>query len=60
MRDLLEAQDALLAAQNSLTAAAVSYRLAELELQRDLGILNIDECGLWQEADPESLAYAKK
>lgn len=60
MRDLLEAQDALLAAQNSLTAAAVSYRLAELELQRDLGILNIDERGLWQEADPESLAYAKK
>jgi outer membrane protein TolC len=37
MRDLLEAQDALLSAQNGLTSAAVGYRVAELELQRNIG-----------------------
>jgi len=55
MRDLLEAQDDLLAAQNLLTAAAVSYRIAELELQSDMGVLEIDERGLWKEySQPES------
>jgi outer membrane protein TolC len=52
MRDLLEAQDDLLAAQNLLTAAAVSYRIAELELQSDMGVLEIDERGLWKEYRP--------
>jgi len=27
----------------------VDYRLAELEFQRDTGLLKIDEKGLWQE-----------
>jgi len=52
IRDLLEAQDALLAAQNSLTSAVVSYRIAELALQRDLGLLRVNEKGLWQEFSP--------
>lgn len=56
IRDLLEAQDALLSAQNALTAAVVSYRLAELELQRDLGLLNVDAKGLWKEFNPEDIA----
>lgn len=60
MRDLLEAQDDLLSAQNGLTSAAVGYRVAELELQRNLGLLEIDERGLWQEALPEELTYAQK
>ncbi|MHC4333524.1 MAG: TolC family protein, partial [Planctomycetota bacterium] len=53
MRDLLDAQDDLLSAQNRLTSAAVSYRVAELELQRDMGLLKIDERGLWQEYVPQ-------
>lgn len=52
IRDLLEAQESLLAAQNGLTAAMISYRTAELELQRDLGVLQIDHRGLWTEYDP--------
>ncbi|MBN1816166.1 MAG: TolC family protein [Sedimentisphaerales bacterium] len=52
-RDLLEAQDALLRAQNSLTAAVVSYRVAELELQRDIGLLQVNEKGLWREFNPK-------
>jgi len=53
IRNLLEAQDALLSAQNQLTAAVVNYRIAELELQRDLGLLKVDERGLWQEFSPK-------
>ncbi|MCE5341504.1 MAG: TolC family protein [Planctomycetaceae bacterium] len=49
MRDLTDAQDALLEAQNSLTAAVVQYRIAELNIQRDMGVLEIDENGLWKE-----------
>ncbi len=45
MRDLIEAQDALLAARNGLTAAQVDYRIAEMEIQRDMGALHIDEEG---------------
>ncbi len=51
IRDVLEAEDALVSARNALTAAVVTYRLAELELQRDMGILMIDETGLWQERE---------
>lgn len=49
IRDLLEAQDALLSAQNALTSAVVNYRIAELSIQRDMGVLKIDDKGLWQE-----------
>ena len=55
IRDLLEAQDALLSAQNSLTRAVVDYRIAELELQRDLDVLKVNEQGLWREFSPEVL-----
>jgi len=51
-RDLLEAQDDLLSAQNALTNALVNYRIAELELQRDMGVLEVDENALWREFDP--------
>ncbi len=51
IRDVLEAQDALVQAQNGLTSAVINYRLAELALQRDLGLLEVDEQGLWREHD---------
>ena len=56
IRDLLEAQEALLSAQNSLISALVGYRIAELELQRDLGVLKVSVDGMWQELDPEELS----
>lgn len=56
IRDVLEAQDALISAQNALTAALVSYRLGELALQRDLGVLTVNERGLWQEYLPQNEA----
>ncbi|MBI4878055.1 MAG: TolC family protein [Planctomycetes bacterium] len=56
-RDLLEAQEDLVAAQNDLTAALIAYRIAEYELQRDLGVLQVSEDGLWEEFDPRELTH---
>ena len=53
IRDVLEAQEALVSAQNALTAALVSYRVTELELQRDMGVLAVDEKGNWREYNPK-------
>jgi len=54
IRDLLEAQDARLSAQNGLTAAIIQYRTAELQLQRDLELLEITQKG-FKEFNPEDL-----
>jgi outer membrane protein TolC len=55
IRDLLDTQDQLLAAQNGLTAAVIRYRTAELQLQRDLELLKITKEGLLQEFSPEEI-----
>jgi outer membrane protein TolC len=55
VRDLLESQEALLSAQNALTRAIVDYRIAELEVQRDLGVLQVNEQGLWKEYSPQEV-----
>ena len=52
IRDVLDAQDDLLEARNSLADALVSYRIAELVLQRDMGVLQVDADGLWREYIP--------
>lgn len=47
-RDLLEAREDLVAAQNSLVSAMVDYHIATLELQKALELLEVNEKGLWQ------------
>ncbi|MCJ8328412.1 MAG: TolC family protein [Lentisphaeria bacterium] len=42
-RDLLDAQNALVVAQNALTRNAVDYNLAKLELLRDIGKLELKD-----------------
>jgi len=59
-RDLLEAQDAFLSAQNELTASVVDYRTAELAIQRDMGVLLVNEKGLWKEYSPGETKDVKK
>ncbi len=54
IRDILEAQDALVSAQNSLTTAVISYRINELRLQQDMDLLQVNEKGLWTEYNPEA------
>jgi outer membrane protein TolC len=53
VRDVLEAQDDLVSARNARTAALVDYRVAELDLQRDMGVIEVDHRGLWSEYRPE-------
>jgi len=53
VRDLLEAQEALVSTQNALISAIVNYRIAELRLQRDMGVLVVDHKGLWSEYRPQ-------
>ena len=53
LREVQDAQDSWLTTKNSLTAAMVDYRMAELEFQRDTGTLRIDEKGLFVEYHPE-------
>lgn len=48
-RDLLDALEDRTNAQNALTQSLVSYRMAELNLQRDMGVLEVNEKGLWKE-----------
>jgi len=59
LRDLLEAQEALLTAKNGLTASVLDYRVAELEFQRDTGLLKINAKGLLQEYNPEEMENGK-
>jgi outer membrane protein TolC len=47
-RDLLESQDALQRARNSLTAALVDHTIAKLTFFRDIGILQVRPDGMWE------------
>jgi outer membrane protein TolC len=58
-RDYLEAQSDLTDAKNALSLERVRYRVAELTLQRDLDLLEIDARGLWTELDPSTLTPAR-
>lgn len=60
IRDLLDAQESLLTAQNALTAALIDYRLGEIELQRDMGVLMVAPDGTWTEFDPEADGEAEQ
>jgi outer membrane protein TolC len=47
-RDVVEANQSLLDAQNALIDEQVNYEIERLQLLRDLGILFIDEQGMWK------------
>lgn len=47
-RDVVEANQSLLDAQNALIDEQVRYEIARLTLLRDLGILFVDEDGMWK------------
>ncbi len=57
IRDLLDAQNDLNSAQDALTSAVVNYRIGELELQRDLGVLEVSSDGLWVEFEPTAYDF---
>ena len=55
MRDVLDAQAALLSAQNSLFSAIRGYRVKEWELQKEIGTLDVSIEGAWRESDLNDL-----
>ncbi len=50
-RDLLDSQDALLGAQNNVTAALVDHAIAKLSFFRDVGVLQVRPDGMWEESE---------
>jgi outer membrane protein TolC len=48
-RDVLEANAALVSAQNALTRALIDHTLARLNLWRDTELLRVGDDGVWQE-----------
>ena len=49
IRELRESQDALLNAQNDMTAALVDHTIAKLSFFRDIGILQVQPDGMWEQ-----------
>jgi outer membrane protein TolC len=50
-RDMLDAQDALLQAQNDLTSALVGHTIAKLNFFRDVGVLQVRPDGMWTQSE---------
>ena len=48
MRDILEAESALLTAQNALCTAVVEWRMCDLTLRTSMGILAVGDDGAWR------------
>ncbi|MCD6288289.1 MAG: TolC family protein [Candidatus Hydrogenedentes bacterium] len=48
-QDLVDAQNDLTSARNTLTAALIDYKIASLEFWRDMGILFIKDDGQWEQ-----------
>jgi outer membrane protein TolC len=53
-RDLLDAQDSLLSAQNDTTSTLVDYMIARLNFYRDTEILQVKPDGLWESVEKEN------
>lgn len=51
-RRLSESQDALISAQNAVTAALVDYQRARLQLYTDIGILDVEQKNYWLKRNP--------
>ncbi len=53
-RNLLEALDDRVDAQNNLTRDLINLHIARLRLTQDLGLLRVDERGMWEEGALET------
>jgi outer membrane protein TolC len=57
-RDLVQAYQGLINAQDNLLAAWVAYETDRLSLDFELGTMQLDHCGIW--IDPGPIDYSKK
>ena len=51
MRDVLEAESAMLTARNAFCSAVIQWRMSDLELRRDMGVLDVTDAGMWRIAN---------
>ncbi len=54
MRDILEAESAMLTARNAFCSAVIQWRMSGLELRRDMGVLDVRDEGMWRIANGEN------
>lgn len=54
MRDVLEAESAMLTARNAFCSALIQWWVSDLELRRDMGVLEISEAGMWRQPGGEN------
>ena len=54
MRDILDAESAMLTARNAFCAAVIQWRMSGLELRRDIGVLEVTDEGMWRIANGEN------
>ena len=54
MRDILEAESAMLAARNAFCSAVIQWRMSDLVLRRDMGVLEMSDAGTWRVVKGES------
>jgi outer membrane protein TolC len=54
MRDVLEAESAMLTARNAFCSALILWWISDLELRRDMGVLEITEAGMWLQVGGEN------
>ena len=54
MRDILEAESAMLTARNAFCSAVIEWRVTDLELRRDMGVLEVSEAGMWRIVNGEN------
>ncbi|MEI7902083.1 MAG: TolC family protein [bacterium] len=53
MRDILEAESAMLDARNALCSSVIQWHISELALRRDMGVLDVSDAGIWPVANGE-------
>ena len=54
MRDILDAESAMLTARNAFCAAVIQWRISGLDLRRDMGVLEVTDQGMWRIANGEN------
>ncbi|MBC8379306.1 MAG: TolC family protein [Planctomycetes bacterium] len=54
-RDVLDAREDLLKAQNAATSALLDYAVASLEFFRDTGVMKVKPDGMWEQSMPPQI-----
>jgi hypothetical protein len=48
MRDILEAESALLSARNALCSSIIDWKMCDLSLKNSMGVFTVNSDGVWE------------